>query len=29
MPSWDMIEPLAAPLAAVQRLIEQLDEAWS
>ena len=25
MPSWDMLEPLAAPLTAVQRLIEQLD----
>lgn len=25
MASWDMLEPLAAPLAAVQRLIEQLD----
>ena len=25
MASWDMLEPLAAPLTAVQRLIEQLD----
>ena len=24
MASWDMLEPLAAPLTAVQRLIEQL-----